>query len=560
MAGKMETGWDNLPVFLLPQKGPPWNRQCFEFPEQNSAVSIQSGAQFNGVARGQTPTCAHLSELSEWNSPKDDVDNAMLHAMHSNPELMVILESTALMMNDWWHMTWKQSVAGKNRFTPRFYGWYLAPDFWPTETYMKKFPIPGDWVPSDRVKNHAEMARQYVLTDEVVLKIVGSGWQMSREQMWWYDREYRAAQERHAVNDFLREMPATPDEAWQVTGYSIFDADIILQHWEGCRQPAGVYGFRATSDTIPLRLQADENEVDRSKAPIEISCEWIPGHKVEGQLLPLKWKGYGTADETEGREKLFVWEWPRSGQQYGVSIDTSEGIGANQSVVEGIRKQTQKEFSEQIFEYASTWANPIDLINIAMLLGSLYSPPRKDGEPNQAKLIAEVKSESDITQFEMRKHGWYNFHHYISIDRVKLDPNQQHRLGWYTTPWSRKRILAWFIYNLKMGTFLINSPWLLQECKTLHRDIYEQQLRAETGAMDDRIMASSFGWYALHELDERTAEMQIMEMQQEVKMGAYKPQISEQQRQDLEDYTGMGLDFGSQSNIVIPQSDPVYDF
>lgn len=562
MSDKMATGWDNLPIFMLPEKGR-WNSKLMEFAKQNSGVEIGSGAQFNGLARGATPTVAHCSELSEWNDPRGDIDNAMLRAMHSNPEMLIVLESTALMMNDWWHMTWKQAVSGKNRFTPRFYGWYLAPDFYPTPTDLLKFPVPVDWIPPDYVIKYAEKCRRYVIEDPVVVKIVGSNYQFTKDQLWYYFREYEAAKERHALNDFLREMPGTADEAWQVTGYSIFDAEVLQDGYVNCKQPVGVYGFRASSETIPLRLQAAEYDIDTDKPPIDISCEWVPNHKVEATLVPLKWKGYGTFEDSEGRGKVFIWEWPRIDHDYGVPIDTSEGIGQNQAVIGAIRKQTNREFAEQVMEYASTWVNPIDLINIGMILGTLYSPPRANGDPNQAKLIAEVKSESDITQFEMTKHGWYHFHSYVSIDQVNINPYRSTKKGWYTTPWSRKRIMAWFIYNIKLRHFIINSPWALNECKTLHKDMYEQALRAEAGAMDDRVMQLAFGWYALHELDERDSEMRLMQMMDEVKLGGKMSagaggmvDFDSGNGQDVLEELGIGMPTGASLREF--QRDPIY--
>lgn len=560
MAGKMDTGWDNLPVFFKPQIGR-WNAHYKEFAGINSGVEIGSGAQFNGLARGQTPTVYHCSELSEWNDPRADIDNAMLRAIHTNSETLGILESTAMMMNDWWHNNWKQASAGKNRFTPRFYGWYLAPNFYPTPTDLMKFPIPGDWIVPDYALKYAEKCRQYVLQDEVVREIVGSSWQMSREQLWFYCREYEAAKERHSLNDFLREMPGTADEAWQVTGYSIFDSEILQNSYQGCKQPVGIYGWRASSETIPLRLQASDRDIDTEKAPIEIECEWTPGHKIEGTLVPLKWKGYGSYEDAEGRDKLFIWEMPRIGHEYGISIDTSEGIGQNQSVMQGIRKQTTREFSEQVFEYSSTWVNPIDLINMGMLIGTLFSPPDRSGNLRQAKLIAEVKSESDITQFEMTKHGWYNFHSYVSIDQVNMDIGHQRKKGWYTTPWSRKRIMAWFIYCLKSQTVILNSPWLLNECKTLHKDMYEQALRAEAGAQDDRVMAWSFGWYSLHELDERNSEMRLMEMSEEIKVGRNVSKIGFDSGSNsmLEIAEELGFGLPEDASLKAFERDEVYD-
>jgi hypothetical protein len=911
MAGKMETVWDNLPWPLLPKVTRRNVGKLLEFGEQNSAVSILSGAAFHGVARGQTPTAAHCSECSEWNDPAKDIDDAMLRAMHPSPELFVVLESTALCMGDWWEATWKSAKAGKSRLTPRFYPWYTAPQFYPTPTWLKAHPVPVDWTPTEKFTNYAEKCRRYVLSDAYLVRRLGSNWQLSREELWWYYWQYEDAKVKHAVNALLRELPADEDECWSVTGISILDPDLLETHSNQCKDPIGVYGFVAMEDVIRKELQANPADIDPNAPPIEIDCEWLEGHRIEGCLMPLRDKQPKPIEEEAKLCRLFLWEWPRVGHHYGIAIDSSEGLGLDQTAIECLRRQTVSEVSFQAAElaclaegspvivpdglkpiesinpgeyiitrlgtygkvaatrriekeqcvelrtglapgmplfltpehlvatesgwreagklkrndwliypvrplspfadfvpiqfryggeeqtarldanfgffcgiylaegsacggksrpvnvlrftlhrrevnpwaeimqkalpgvrvfthphatcknagcidvncralaqwiaqefgrrwekripawvwnaprefveglargmmagdgsisghcwqakYGSTvprlvvglrdlvmslgwgigvitinqrkyflknglnaqpfwsvsyyrdeakvfvtdetidrkppsrvklgrqrmrwgWdkhhiyyrvtsvrqaehkkfvdlhvegiepsfcvpqavvhnsnvANAVDAVNLAMLVGALFSPPDKFGNPRQCKIIAERRSESDVTQLELRKHGWSSFHQYVSIEDVRLDPTREHKLGWMTTAWSRRRILAWLLYIMKTMMFQVNSKLLLHEFKTLHLDPYEQKIRAERGGFDDRLMATAIAWYTLHELDNRDTGYQLIEMEQQVKAAS---QYATYPEPPQEEFQGWGtVDDGS---IYVPQS------
>jgi hypothetical protein len=547
MADKMETAWAEMPWYLMPVKTRYNVGKLIEFGEQNSGVTIQSGAAFHGIARGQTPTVAHCSEVSEWNDPQNDIDNAMLRAMHANPELFVALESTALFMNDWWHNTWKAAKAGKNRFTPRFYGWYIAKQLYPTLTWLKKFPLPANWIPSDRIIRYAEKCRRAVLADPYLVNHLGSNWQLPREQMWYYEFEYEAAKLKHAVNDFLREMCGDENEAWQVTGISILDPDLLQAHSEGCKEPIGVYGFEAREDVIRKELQVNPRDVDVNEPPVEIECCWREGHEIEGRLVPLRDKSPKPIEEEAQLVRLFVYEWPRVGHQYGLALDSAEGIGADQTAIECFRRQTMTEVSEQVAEFASNIANAVDAVNLVMLIGALFSPPDKFNNPRQCKIIAERRSESDVTQLQLRLHGWSDFYQYLAIEDVRLDPNREHRIGFMTTAWSRRRVLAWLLYCLKSFLIQINSPLLIHELKTLHRDIYEQKIRAESGGYDDRVMAAAICWYTVHELDERQSNYQLIQMEQQANLSKEYATYPQPRQEEFE-----GWQEREESGIFVP--------
>jgi hypothetical protein len=60
MSHMMEVCWDNQPWWMVPEMTARRAGILFEFGKQNSAVSIQHGTQFSGIARGTTTNCVHL--------------------------------------------------------------------------------------------------------------------------------------------------------------------------------------------------------------------------------------------------------------------------------------------------------------------------------------------------------------------------------------------------------------------------------------------------------------------------------------------------------------------
>jgi len=94
MAEMMTFCWDQQPRWLMPQQTVGRAGILHEFAN-GSAVSIQWGNQSTGIARGTTPTVAHLSELADFEHPEELVDASLMRAMHDSPFVLLVLESTA---------------------------------------------------------------------------------------------------------------------------------------------------------------------------------------------------------------------------------------------------------------------------------------------------------------------------------------------------------------------------------------------------------------------------------------------------------------------------------
>ncbi len=160
-------------IDLVYDQQPPWMLGSLrrvgkeiEFSAIKSAISIQHGSQFNGIARGTTPNIGHISELADFIDPEELIDASLLRAMHETPELFLMLESTAAGRHDWFHRTWEYSIAnyhlGRSRLQPCFLPWFVGSDIYPTTAWLRARPIPDNWQPYESTLAHAERAISYV--------------------------------------------------------------------------------------------------------------------------------------------------------------------------------------------------------------------------------------------------------------------------------------------------------------------------------------------------------------------------------------------------------------
>lgn len=507
MANMIKFAWEQQPWWLKPAATKIQNGMPVEFGELNSSILIQAGNQFNGVARGQTPNVCHLSELCEWDNADLLVDAALLKAIHETPDVFVILESTALGRGNWWHDTWKQTKedfpTGRSRLCPIFLPWYVGVDIYPTETDLRMRPIPASWVPADLTIRHAERAREYVLTNPLMFKYLAKGsstWQMSRAQMWYYEIERDAAIKKKQLNLFLSEMPADDQEAFQSTNISAFDPEVIMVHRDHVRTPEAVYAITGTG--IPKDLVADTRKRDWTRPPIFIDTgDLLPKGKEVYELIPLLFEGYPAS---AAGLKLFVYEHPRLNETYGLGVDTSDGIGQDWSVIEGLRKAFPQGPDVQVCEFASPYIKAMQLWPMTLALSTWYSVFQvKQGRRVQIRLAIECRGNGETVQFELQKRGWVNFHPWKKRDnKIPTTNDQVYKIGVFTSSWYRPMMLDRLMTMLEDQSLMVWSPWFVDEMEALEKDEHKQSMKAVFGEHDDRLMSLGFILDSLH-VDDR---------------------------------------------------------
>ena len=153
----------------------------------------------DSIARGETVTCAHLSELAFWSaSSAEENFNAIMQAIPNKDNTAVFIESTANGVSGKFYDLWKGAIDGTNGFIPIFLPWYIQPEY------------EEDWKGTDYTPEEEELKEKYNLTDNQLMF-----------------RRKKIAQ--NGIDLFRQEYPADADEAFLTSGRPIFNPDQLLK-------------------------------------------------------------------------------------------------------------------------------------------------------------------------------------------------------------------------------------------------------------------------------------------------------------------------------------------
>jgi hypothetical protein len=491
MSKMMEVCWDNQPWWMMPSRTVDRRGSLIEFGGMNSGVSIQHGSQFTGIGRGTTPSTIHLSETASFQNPEELIDASLMGAFHESPDRFIVLESTAEGNSGYWFDSWYLAVSGwpKTLFYPIFLPWFVVTSLYPTVAELKRNPIPENWEPATLTLTHKQKAELYVASRPELCKHLGKGWTLSREKMWWWECSREAYKAKKELNLFLQEFCSDPDEAFQSTNISAFDADLIaeLRDETKSKPPAAVYSI--TGATVSDRLVADARDADSSQSPISVRAHWdrsIP--PLDYELFPLKFRSYAE----DPMDRLYVWEPPQPNIKYVLGVDTSDGVGQDRSIVQVLRLKNPfdpNDYDEQVAEFASPYVNSRDLWPIVLAIATWYSTPQ-NGKLEQNRVVIECNGNGETVQHEIRKLGWWNFHPWEHYDNKRA--SQSNKIGWFTNVRTRSMAVDALVSSIRDGWLKIRSPWFVQEMQAFERDEGRQALRAAYGSHDDRLMSCAF--------------------------------------------------------------------
>ena len=95
--------------------------------DRDCVVSIGSMQKPDSLRSGDMKM-AHLSEVGLWKKTKErkpeDVIQTILGSVPREPFTVVVLESTAKGIGNFFHDTWCEAVDGRSAYTPLFVAWY----------------------------------------------------------------------------------------------------------------------------------------------------------------------------------------------------------------------------------------------------------------------------------------------------------------------------------------------------------------------------------------------------------------------------------------------------
>jgi hypothetical protein len=216
--GMAELLISNLPWWLKPKETFHTKNRHIHF-ETGSLLRTEAGKSMKGgltekggskgqMGRSKTYSVLHLSELSTWEHA-EQIDDSLMPAVPRTPRTLAFLESTAKGRANWWHLEWQAAVRGRSRRQAVFIPWYAErTKYW--------LPPPPLWAPSG---DTLAFARRAELEGPKYMRRAVT---LSREQLYWYEVSKLEFTEKGVLYKFLEEYPATPEEAFQYSGRSIF--------------------------------------------------------------------------------------------------------------------------------------------------------------------------------------------------------------------------------------------------------------------------------------------------------------------------------------------------
>ena len=212
-------------------------------------------------------------------------------------------------------------------------------------------------------------------------------------------------------------------------------------------------------------------------------------------------------EPADGLGKIYVWHPPQADGVYAIGVDTSDGVGRDRSVIEGMLKADMQagEPDKQVFEFASDYVNAHDMWPFVLSLGVWYSAWHNSGLRQQPRIAIECLGNGEVVQKELKLRGWTNFHPWIRYDNKSYDKGKARKLGIYTNSWFRPMVLDMLIKWVRDGWIQVNSPFLIEEFESLERNWDRQDSRAMGGCFDDRVMAIGFALITKYDTEIRNA-------------------------------------------------------
>jgi len=223
-------------------------------------------------------------------------------------------------------------------------------------------------------------------------------------------------------------------------------------------------------------------------------------------------------DDPQGR--LLIWERPDPLCKYVVGVDVATGVGLTNSVAHVLRIGSMYEPFEQVAEFVCNYLDPHALSPVLDLIGKMYSS-KQDELP--ALMCIECNNAGESTQYDlMTIYGYTNLYVWKVYDRAgNILTN---KLGWWTTPRTRRKIVVHGSRMLRSGMWKINSPWFIDEMadfelvrgignSTLDSEIEAASGKHAQGAMDDRLMAGFIAVWCANDLHDLNTSDPVVERQ-----------------------------------------------
>lgn len=507
MMGMMYTALENLPWWLPPQqtKDKRSGSALLEFAHVGSQIVIQSGSIRGGIGQGTTPTAIHLSKVCDYSDPTVQIEEGLFKAVHTGPEILMILESTGNGNTGWWADQWRDNkefyFQGRSRLYPLFIPWFMTPELYPKREWIEKFKIPEGWRPNPSTLGTIAKCEAYAHSSEALVRIIGKNWKMPREQQWFWEFNYEDAKRRRTEKSWLRHMPCDDYDALIGENDSVFDLDTIENIRSNRQKTVEAYGI--LGEGIAEKHDPLPEGVDPRAERILVSWKTLHEIRLEWVLMPLI--GDPETPGYDPLKKLLIYEHPQKDALYSIGIDTGFGVGGDRTVIIVNRNGRDAVPDVQVAEFAADDITNVEVYAWAMAVAAYYGKFMEEGSTPRF-VIEQRRKYGDSCYHALKLHGFRNHHHFREYDKRTMKPiaGVNAREGWWTNEWSRPLLLGTFKHAVENGWYEINSRFTLAEIEALEQIVGTTgKVRQDhrSGEHDDRIFAAAMAYFTFHDND-----------------------------------------------------------
>ena len=323
------------------------------------------------AGRGTTPTIAHLSEVAFWQFD-EQILAGLFQGISQENETEVILESTANGASGEFFRLFQGAINGDNEYVPIFLPWYITPEY------------------------RREAPEGFELTEEEEELV--ENYSLDNDQLYWRRLKIGESGEKK----FIQEYPASAEEAFLVTGNSVFDQEIVQ-----------MYEVKAPDYTRAFDYESSYFEDNKS------------GH-------------------------LEMWKAPKFEDRFIIGADVSLGVGQDYSTAVILNKER-----EVCALFRDNYIDPSVFGDILFYLGRYF---------NNALLAVESNSLGIATLNRLKQMNYVNL--YYQTKAATLLNDEGSKPGFRTTISTKPMIIGNLKRAIEEHDIEIHSDIIVSELRT----------------------------------------------------------------------------------------------
>jgi hypothetical protein len=391
---------DNVPAIVQPRTKY-LSRNELNFDKLDSGMRVAT-AGGRGIARGETLTFAHLSEVAFWPVAFANTNfNGLVQAIPDEDNTFIFLESTA------------QGVTGK--FYEMYQGAIRRDHLW--NGYEVFFSA---WFESDEYRETAPADFVRTPEEDALMALYGHLGLKSNDQLYWRRKKIGTS----GVDLFKQEYPASAEEAFLSTGRPIFNTESLNE-----------------------RLQ-----IAKAKPALQQMTLQIKYDEKTGKALPLR------VLEENARGELLIYRERSEKESYTIGADVGMGIrGGVKGRKEGDSSVAQILDSQR--RQVAVWrgiCHPDVFANILVTLGYHY---------NSATIAPERNNHGLVTCVALRDAN-YPYIYTEQPEGTLEAERDSINLGFFTSERTKPLIIDKLRELDREGGIEINDPTTLAEMMT----------------------------------------------------------------------------------------------